>query len=250
MILRIDDIGASTKTFNQYGKKVFYISNIPVFYFPLANFWFFKKVWPFKGWGPYKELLKEEWLSYLEVFKEYQIKPIIAITACWCEKDSSLTPFFEKFPEQSSLLKKAFLNDDIIIANHGLSHCVIGKHLPLFFGSNRRYHREFWPYLTEKTHFFHILKSQKILEDFFEKQIEIFVPPGNIWSHKTYEVLKKTNIKKVIANRYMADSEEDMIGIDFIDDREDFAIMHDRDLKLKGVKYLKNVLKKFTKKDN
>jgi len=244
MIFRIDDIGASSKHFNQHGKKTFRLQGIPVFYFPLANFWFLKRIWPFKKGGKYEELTEEEWKKFLNLFEKYNIVPIVSITACWVEKDSKLVPFPEKFKEESAVFKKAFIQGKIIVANHGLTHCVVGKQNPSFFTSNRKFHREFWPFLEEKVHFSHILKSQEILEKFFERPIEIFVPPGNVWSYKTYMALKKTNIKKVLAERYMMDSKEKMEGIEFIDNS---FVIHDRDLKLKGAKWLENVLKRITK---
>jgi len=250
MIIRIDDIGASTKKFNQHGKKLFKWKDFPVFYFPLANFWFFKRIWPFKEWAPYGELTKGEWEVLLKIFKESNMKPIIAITACWVDEKNNLIPFPEKFPEEADILKRAFKNDEIIIANHGLTHCVVGKHLPNFWKSNRQFHREFWPYLDEKIHNEHIMKSQEILEKYFEKPIEVFVPPGNVWSKKTYEALKETNIKKVMSKNYMLDSNEKMETIDFIDDKKDFFNLHDMELKVYGPKWLKEKIAILIQKDN
>lgn len=227
---RVDDIGASTKQFEQYGKRLFKYKNIPFFYFPLANFWFFKRIFPFKKWGKYNELNKENWLEFLDIFDKHKIIPIIAITACWVEKDSSFTPFPKKFPNEAEILKAAFSNGKIIIANHGLTHCVVGRHLPRFLFSNRDFHREFWPYLDQEIHNNHMLKSQEILENYFENDIQIFVPPGNVWSIKTYYALKKTNIKTVICNKYMADSNKKMEGVEFINDKNNFFCFHDRDL--------------------
>lgn len=240
---RIDDVGASTKYYNQHGKKLFTYRGIPYFYFPLANFWFFKRIPPFKQWGKYEELTKDEWINLLNIFKKYNIKPIIGITACWVNKKSKLIPFPKKFPEQAEVLKRAFINNDISIANHGLTHCVVGNHLPKPLSSNKKYHREFWPWLDKEIHKEHILKSQKILEHFFQKPITIFIPPGNVWSFKTYEALKKTNIKQVICNRYMLDSNQSLEDIEFIDDSEGFFNLHDRELKLYGKKWLSNKIK-------
>ncbi|MDO8524135.1 MAG: DUF2334 domain-containing protein [bacterium] len=225
VIFRIDDIGASTKQFEQYGR------------FIIGNFWFLKTIWPFKKWGPYKELTAKEWTEFLKIFEQKNIKPIIAVTACWVEKNSELTPFPQKFPEEANILKQAFLNGKVEIANHGLTHCVVGKHLPKFCGSNRKYHREFWPDLNQSTHNEHIMKSQEILENYFQKPITIFVPPGNVWSYKTYLALAKTNIKKVMSGRYMADSKEPMHLIEFVGDQKSFFICHDRDLKNKMLNY-------------
>lgn len=242
---RIDDIGASTKYYNQHGKSIFKFHDIPFFYFPLANFWFFKRIWPFKKWAKYNELTAGEWEIFLEIFKKNNIKPIIAITACWVEKDSSLTPFPEKFPEEANILKKAHINNDIIIANHGLTHCIVGEHLPRLFSANRNLHREFYPYLDQEVHTNHIMGSQKILESFFKKPISIFVPPGHIWSLKTYRALKGTNVKKIISLKYMQDSDQQMDGIEFFNENSDFFSFHDRELKLFGDKWLKQKIEEY-----
>lgn len=240
---RIDDIGASTKHYNQHGRKWLKFRGKRVFYLPWANFWFFKRISPFRGWAKYEEITKNQWIEFLKVFKDNGIVPIIAVTACWVEKDGSMTSFPVKFPEQAELLKSAYLNGEIIIANHGLTHCIVGKHLPKFWGSNRSYHREFRPEMPFKWHKDHIEQSQAILESFFEKPIEILVPPGNLWSVKTYEALLGTNIKKIICNSYMCDSLDKMKGIEFIKDDKEFFNFHDRELVLYGIKWLQDRIK-------
>ena len=232
-IFRIDDIGASTKQFEQYSKHKW------------ANFWFLKRMPYLKAWGPYKEVSAKEWTNIIEIFKNNNIKPIIAITATWVEKDSSLTPFPIKFPEEARVLKEASNNNQIEIANHGLTHCIVGKHLPLFKSSNRYFHREFWPELEKSIHKHHIKESQKILEKYFEKPIEIFVPPGNVWSIKTYNSIKETNIKKIISARYMLDSKEALNGVEYIDDNKGYFSFHDRELKMHGINWLRKQIKKY-----
>ncbi|PCI21348.1 hypothetical protein COB64_00495 [Candidatus Wolfebacteria bacterium] len=238
IVFRIDDIGASTKHFNQYGKKIFRFLGVPYFYFPIANIGFFKRVWPFRGWAKYNEVSKEEWSDFLDIFEYYNITPIISVTACWVEHDGTYVEFPDKFPKQAQFLKDAFLKGKITIANHGLTHCVVGKHTPRFWSSNKTFHREFWHWLPQQMHDEHIQRSQNILEDFFEKSIHIFVPPGNVWSRKTYNALKNTNIKKIISKNYMIDSNESMDGIEFIDDTKGFFNFHDRELKLYGREWL------------
>lgn len=218
-VIRIDDVGASTKKFNQYSN------------FLLANFWFLKRMWPFKRWGPYEELTISEWMFFLNLFSEHNIKPIVAVTACWVDEHSNLIPFPDKFPEEADFLKKAWYENKIEVANHGLTHCVVGKHLPRFFGSNREYHREFWPFLAQEVHDDHVHKSQNILENYFERNVEIFVPPGNVWSLKTYKSLKGTNIRRIISGRYMMDSDEKIEDIEYVCDTVGFLNLHDRELK-------------------
>lgn len=244
-ILRIDDIGASTKYYNQHGKKWFRVFGKKIIYFPLANFWFFKRISPFKKWAKYEELTPDEWLDFMKFFKENRIVPIVAVTATWVDDKFNLTPFHEKFPEEARLLKEAFSGGEIIIANHGLTHCIVGKHLPRFFSSNREYHREFYSYLDQSWHHEHIKKSQEILEAFFERPVEIFVPPGNIWSVKTYNAIKETNIKRVMCNKFMEDSDVKLEDLEFIIDGDNQLVIHDRDMKLFGVRWLNSKLKKY-----
>lgn len=247
LTFRFDDIGASSKLYTQHGKKVFRYKNVPFFYFPLANFWFFKRIWPFAKAGPYAEISVQEWESFLQIFQQEEVHPLIAITAAWVEKDGSLTPFPEKFPEEAALLKRAFQAGRITLANHGLTHCIVGKHLPQTFGSNREFHREFWPSLDEQLHQDHVLRSQAILEDYFGAPITLFVPPGNVWSKKTYTALLKTHIRTVIADRYMLDSQEPMKDITFIADKDGYQVFHDRDLKKGGVQWLKKTIAAYKK---
>lgn len=244
MIFRIDDIGASTKHFNQHGQKWFKLFGKKIIYFPFANFWFFKRIKPFKKWAKYDELTPKEWQEFLEIFKEKNIVPVIAVTATWVDEKSNLIPFPEKFKEEAKVLKEAFLKDEIIIANHGLTHCIVGKHLPKFFGSNREFHREFYSNLDQSWHDNHIKKSQEILENYFGKKIERFVPPGNVWSIKTYKAFVGTNIKFVLSKNYMEDSSEGMVGIEFIKDGQNMVAFHDKELKLYGAKWLKTKLSK------
>ncbi len=242
-ILRMDDIGASTKYWEIYGngKITFkkYTLHLPI----ITNFFFLKYLPCFKSWGKYEELTKKEWEEILTVLKKYNRKLLVGVTANWIEKDGTPIPFPIKFPQQAAILKEAQEAGFVEIANHGFSHCVIGKHLPRLLSSNRRYHREFWPYLSQETHTKHILESQKILEDYFERPITTLIPPGNIWSIKTYEAAKKTNIQKIICNQYMLDSEKQLNKIDFISDVNDYFNFHDREIKLYGIKWLENFKK-------
>lgn len=235
---RVDDIGSCSKHFNQYGTKTLAYKGRTCFYFPLANVGFFKRTWPFKGWARYDELVADEWCRILKVFRSHRIRPLIAITACWVDELSRLIPFPEKFPEPARVLKVAFEREEIAVANHGLTHCVVGKHLPRFWTSNQTYHREFWPWLDESVHREHVFCSQSILEGYFGREVTAFVPPGNLWSVKTYRALMETNIRKVIARRHVCDGEVREDRVEFVNDRKGFCCMHDRELKLYGVRWL------------
>ncbi len=242
IVFRIDDIGASTKHFNQHGRKhVKLFGKIPLF-FPFANIGFFKRMEPFRGWAKYDEVTTDEWKKFLVIFSEQRIVPIIAITACWVERDGTLTPFPKKFPAEANFLKKAWQDGKIVVANHGLTHCIVGKHLPKLWRSNRKFHREFFPELGQSWHTEHIIRSQEILESFFGKPVEIFVPPGNLWSIKTYQALKGTNIKKVLCARGPSDGSVPDGEIEFIADKGNSIAFHDRELKLYGASWLRKLI--------
>lgn len=234
-LFRIDDIGASTKQFEQYGKK---------WLRPFSNFGPLKRLPPSRMWGPYEELTGSEWERFLEIFRKHRIVPLIAITACWVDDKSRLIPFPEKFPDEATVLKQAANRDEIEIANHGLTHCVVGKHLPRRFSSNRALHREFLPTLDQDVHTQHIQESQRILETFFDRTIDTLIPPGNLWSIKTYQAAKGTSIKKIICARPIADAQIQMEGIEFIDDTHGVIRFHDRELRLYGTSWLEDTIAK------
>jgi len=232
MQLRIDDIWASTKQFNQHAKIIYRYRSIPFFVNPIANLGFIKRIKPFAKRAKYDELTLDERKDILWILRKKKIIPIIWITATRINKESEAIPFYIKFKEQAELLKDAFQKWEIIIANHGLTHCVVGKQLPKFRWSNQRYHREFRPYLDQDIHNKHIIQSQMILEKYFKKNITIFIPPGNVRSYKTYKALQRTNIKTVISKNYMLDYNEVMTDIKFLRDKIWFINIHDRELKL------------------
>jgi len=244
--IRIDDIGASSKQYEQHGKKWFRFSNgFPYFYVPFANALFFKRIWPCKAWGPYQELTASEWEKFLSVFDQYGIKPIVAITATWVSENGNSIPFPQMFPEEAAVLKKALKEGLVTIANHGLTHCVVGKHLPLRWESNRQFHREFLSSLPLQRHREHLLKSQEILETYFESPITILVPPGNLWSKHTADAMLQTNLRTVLCGRNMIEQESSLPdGIKFIHDKEDYICFHDRELKLYGIRWLEKLIQK------
>lgn len=242
--IRIDDIGAAAKLYakhikpriNLFGKRI----PLPRF----LNIGLLRTSKLLRGWAKYEELEPEEWDKILNIFQDYSQIPIIAITACWVESGSKMIPFPDKFPREAEFLKSKLKEKHIIIANHGLTHCVLGKQNPGIFGSNQTYWREFHLYLDSSIHEGHILKSQQILEGYFEEAVTCFVPPGNVWCKATYEALKKTNIKTVISNRYMSDYDAEMDGIKYVDDKYGILNIHDRELKLFGPSWLREQLEK------
>ena len=60
--LRMDDVGASTKKYEVYSKKIF------------GNFLFLKRLKYFKAWGPYRELNEFEWNDILKLLYNFNCK--------------------------------------------------------------------------------------------------------------------------------------------------------------------------------
>lgn len=212
---RMDDVGASTKQFEVYSKS------------SLGNFLMLKYFPPFKAWGPYEELTAGDWEKIIKLLNEANSKITVAVTAAWVEKNGNLTPFSKKFPLQAKILKDACEKGIIEIANHGLTHCVVGKHLPKIFSSNRKFHREFSDYIPEKVIAVHLDESQKILEDFFKIKVVTFTPPGNTYTNFTWKYAQKIGLKYLSGN-----------------DAYTFAF-HDRDIVLNGVDWLKGKIQHY-----
>ncbi|MFC1892125.1 DUF2334 domain-containing protein [Thermodesulfobacteriota bacterium] len=227
--LRIDDIGASSKQYEVYSKKLY----------GLGNLLFLKYMPAFMAWGPYREMTPVEWDSVFEILDEYNAKLTVSVTACWVEYNGSLINFDKKYPEESRKLKQGMKSGLLEIANHGLTHCVTEqmKFRPRFFMSNRKYHREFWDWLPDKTHFEHIELSQKILQDYFETDITTFVPPGNVYSEVTEHACLKYGIKTINCNTV---SRKEM-GINIIGN-DQIIDFHDREMVIEGTEWLKRRL--------
>ena len=118
---RLDDVGASTKIYEKYSKIFF------------GNFGILKDRRLLGAWGPYKELNLNEYKYLIKLINLKKKKLAIAITAGWLNSENELTPFNLKFPEVAEYLKEADKKGLIRIINHGLSHCVVGMHMPKLF---------------------------------------------------------------------------------------------------------------------
>ena len=221
VVLRMDDVGASTKRYEVYSK------------IPFGNFLFLKYLPFFRAWGVYREIDSKLWSEIFDFLVKENAKLSIAITASWVEKDGRLVPFPEKFPKESKLIKEALRENIIEISNHGLTHCVVGKHQPRLFSSNRKYHREFWDWLPQEIHNQHIEKSQKIFEEWLGESPKILVPPGNVYSGKTLIAAEKYGIEKLNSSR----SVKALTAIEIYNENGVDAF-HDREIVLYGKDWL------------
>ncbi len=229
----MDDIGASTKRYEVYSK------------FFLGNILFLKYYPPFQAWGPYQEISVQKWKKVFEILCKYNAKLTIGVTASWVEKDGSLTPFPDKFPEQSELLRSASEQGIVEIANHGLTHCVVGRHLPRRFSSNRQFHREFWDWIPRETHFKHMQKSQEIFQDWLGYRATTLIPPGNVFSVDTLEAASSFGIDLI--NSYInLPVENDNVKI--VND-SNIDAFHDREVELYGVEWLEHKIKSYSNRE-
>ena len=227
--LRIDDIGASTKTYEQYSRSHSLLNIGPLKHRSL-----------FGSWGPYRELRPSDWIFILELLAQYKAHLNVAITAAWVEKDSTCTPFPDKYPEIVPLLIYGQSEGLITILNHGYTHCVVGSHTPHFLRGNRKFHREFWDYQPYHLHNYHISRSQQILTETFSCSPRIFVPPGNVYSTKTLAACASAGISAINTNSLLSSS----TPLNFISNKSVIAF-HDRELVLHGISWLEEILVKY-----
>ena len=225
LALRIDDIGASSKQFEVYSK------------FAPANMLFLKYLPIFRAWAPYREMTVAQWEQVFGLLERFNAKLTVGVTAAWVEKDGTLTAFPEKFEKQAAVLKGGAEAGFLEIANHGLTHCVVGKHLPRVFSSNRKFHREFWDWFDDEIHVDHIRQSQKILQDYFQTAVTTFIPPGNVYANATVRACEEFGI-----NLINCQTANNLEGTVRVLDNENVLAFHDRELVLEGVGWLEQKL--------
>ncbi|MGE3261161.1 MAG: polysaccharide deacetylase family protein [Bacteriovoracia bacterium] len=231
--LRIDDIGASTKQFEQYTRNRW------------LNVGILKDRRLFGAWGPYREMTVKEWEEVYALLREQKAKLTVAITGCWVEDDASLTPFPEKFPEEARILKAGMEEGLLEIAGHGLTHCIVdgGRFRPRFLGSNRTFHREFWNWVPDPVHHASVTRSLEILEKYFGEKITSYVPPGNVYAAATLEACRRNGIKVVNCHnpKLPAPAPVRVVG------NEQVLSFHDREIVLEGAAWLQKKIIEYPK---
>jgi hypothetical protein len=228
IVFRMDDVGASTKKFEIYSKK------------PFGNFLFLKRMPYFKAWGPYNELSTDNWKDIFNFIGENNYKLSLAITAAWVDEKNNLIPFYEKFPDQAKVICEFLKKGILEINNHGLTHCVVGKHNPRLFSSNRKYHREFWEWVPYKTQYFNLSKSSEIFKKWLGYSPNILVPPGNVYSNHTIKICEALNFKIINSSRIL----DIKTNVRILNNDNVFAF-HDRDIVLNGSAWLKKIYKNY-----
>ena len=222
---RLDDVGASTKIYEQYSRNI------------IGNIGFLKKRQFLGAWGPYHELDLNEYEYLFDKMKKNNKNLAVGITATWVDAKNNLIPFDVKFPREAEFLKNADKNGLITVVNHGLTHSVVGMHMPNLLKSNRAFHRDFVDWLPEFMHKKIINQSQEILENWLEREITILAPPGNQYSLKTVKACLNTNIKYIQSTLNLIPKNCSMKYLSL----ENCKCFHDREIKIYGKKFVDNL---------
>ena len=233
--LRMDDIGASSKIHEIYSKR----------WKGLGNILFLKYLKGISAWGPYQELGSKAWEKVFALLEGHHAKLTVGITACLVEYDGTLIPFNKKFPDQTKLLVQAEKAGLIRVACHGLTHCVLEdkKFRPRLFTSNRQYHREFWDWLPYEIHNEHLKRAQEILATIFQKNVELLVPPGNVFCEHTLKAAQANGIKYLNCQTEAKKFEQITIL-----SNENVLPFHDREVMIYGVGWLEDLLVRYSGK--
>lgn len=226
--LRLDDVGASSKEFEVYSR------------FPFGNILGLKRFPPLRAWGPYRELQPDEWEQLLRLLERCGAQLTVGITAAWVEADGQLVPFTQKYPVAADLIRQGVSAGLLEVANHGLTHCVVGQHRPRPFAANRRFHREFWPWVPVATQERHLAEAQRILTAAFGSVVT-FIPPGNVWTEDTERIAARVGLRYLASLEDKAPTRQSRNGLTYIGSDHQFAF-HDRELVLAGLGWLEEQL--------
>lgn len=232
LALRMDDIGASSKRFEVYARRL----PLPGRAGDLGNVLFLKYLPPLRAWGPYAELDAGAWRAILDVLRSTGALLTVAITAAWVTEDGSLVPFPRRFPEQAEIIRSGMEEGLLEIAGHGLTHCVLGgrRYLPRPFGSNRSFHREFWDWIPLEEQREHLERAQRIFRDWLGAAPITFVPPGNVFGEATLVAARTVGLRVLSC----ATTPRVAHGIRIVGN-ERVDAFHDRDIALGGVAWLR-----------
>ena len=232
LCLRMDDVGASSKQFEVYSNTRW------------ANVGPLKSFDKYKAWGRYDELTAETWEEIFCLLVKKSARLEIGITASWVDQHGACIPFPEMFPEQAALISDAVSDGLISVSNHGYSHCVVGKHRPRLFTSNRKWHREFWDWLPREIHQDHLEKSQSIFGDWLGFRPTNFIPPGNVYAAKTVSLLKEFGIETVNSSTKPCPDEFFSANRVRYVDCASVVAFHDREISMYGVRWMSQLIEK------
>ncbi|MFA5261374.1 MAG: polysaccharide deacetylase family protein, partial [Candidatus Omnitrophota bacterium] len=246
--LRMDDVFASTKQFEIYGKDTIRILGRLWPLSLISNFLWLKYCPGLRKRLPYRELRAGEWEQIIKMLLSYNAKLTVGVTAVWVEWSGELIPFFKKFPEQAAVLKNGVEQGVLEIANHGLTHCVAGRHRPRPFASNRLFHREFWDWIPAETHRDHLRTSQRYLKEYFGCDAVTFIPPGNVWTPDTERFARESGLRYLASTEALSPTGKESNGMRYAGDSEVF-LFHDWDIVRQGLGWFKALLESYSGRD-
>jgi hypothetical protein len=230
--LRMDDVGSSSKRYEVYSKR----------WRGLGNVLFLKYLPYFRAWGPYRELCADDWRDIFRMLCDYDAKLTVAVTATWVEKSGECIPYQTKWPKAYLALKDGLKTGRVRIACHGLTHCVLvdNAFLPKLFSSNREFHREFWPWLPARMHYENLAKAKTILEEAFETNVDVLVPPGNVFSDDTLKSAAELGFRVLNCQTARRDCIDGLRVVG----NENVVAFHDREIVLFGKEWLRSTLER------
>ncbi len=246
--LRMDDVFASTKKFEIYGKDtVKFLGRVwPVT--RISNFLWMKYCPGLRKRLPYRELRAGEWEQIIKLLVSHNAKLTVGVTAAWVEYSGELVPFFQKFPEAAAVLKQGVAQGVLEIANHGLTHCVVGQHRPRWREPNRLAHREFWDWLPAETHRDHLRVSQRYLKEYFGCEVVTFIPPGNVWTADTERFACESGLRYLSSTEALSPTGRKNNGLTYVGDPNVF-LFHDWNIIRGGVPWFKALLNSYADRD-
>lgn len=230
--LRMDDVGASSKEFEVYARRL----PLPGRAGEIGNVLFLKYLPPLRAWGPYPELSAAAWTAILGLLRDASAVLTVGITASWVERSGRLVPFPQRFPEQAEVIRQGVHDGLLEVADHGLTHCVLAgrRFLPRAFGGNRMFHREFWDWVPADVQRDHLQRAQWIFRDWLGSAPVTFVPPGNVFGNATIDAARAAGLRVMSC----ATTPRSVDGLAIVGN-ERVDAFHDRDVVLGGVGWLR-----------
>ena len=214
-ILRIDDFGAASRTYEWHAGRW------PVV-FPLNH----RKL--LGHWGPFREMSENEIRTILKFCQSREVGINFSVTSLYAVR-SSLRSIMETYPSQVAELRKGVSLGYFSISNHGLTHCQHNRWQTFFpVTNNREFHREFGSYLSEKKALQRISIAQKILASVFGETPNLFVPPGHHFECSVDPVLLSSIGLGYVATDSVFDSYR--VGKMKFLNRAKFSVLHTRDV--------------------
>lgn len=187
-VIRIDDLNACTAIFHRHCK-------IGVMrYFPFYSHRYFGG-----RWAPYPQLSVGELENFLTEVFDRGFKVQLGITPFFAKNEHEFIPFHENLPHiYEFIIKNLKKNNMLEIGTHGFSHAVTegNRYKKYYLYNTKIYHREFWPWVPYEVQFKKIELGAAYMKRYFGN-IELFIPPGNVFTSTTCKILRNFSYKRI-----------------------------------------------------